>query len=200
MLIVPELKTIVILPPRTASQSIIQAVKGKYRKAVLLYRHMEADGVPFGYDRWEKIGVVRNPVDRLWSVYQYCKKINKSQDPGQSKARAQSVSVSFEQWLLTNEVPFCEPFSIGRTTPYFPEYAIRHRLPENRKSQYVYLRPDLGTKVIPFGRLAELERLLDLRLPRLNALNIKPEIQINNAVQAHLDRFFKWDNEVVCAE
>ncbi|MBL3684559.1 hypothetical protein F2981_16960 [Sinorhizobium meliloti] len=43
----------------------------KYPRSTLIYRHMEADGVPAGYDRWRKVGVVRHPVERLWSLYKF---------------------------------------------------------------------------------------------------------------------------------
>jgi len=73
MLLIPEIETVVILVPRAGSTSIKRAVLAKYPEAMMIYRHMEADGVPFGYDRWRKIGVVHNPIDRLCSLYKYLK-------------------------------------------------------------------------------------------------------------------------------
>jgi hypothetical protein len=29
---------------------------------------MEADGIALGYDRWRRVGAVRNPLDRTWSA------------------------------------------------------------------------------------------------------------------------------------
>ena len=73
MILIPEIETIVILVPRTGSGSLKRAILKTYSKAHVLYRHMEADGVPHGYDRWRRVGVARNPLDRLWSLYKFCK-------------------------------------------------------------------------------------------------------------------------------
>lgn len=71
MILIPNLKVVLILVPRTGSGSLKRAVLNQYPDALLLYRHMEADGVPQGYDRWQKVGVLRNPQDRLWSLYKF---------------------------------------------------------------------------------------------------------------------------------
>ena len=61
MLLIPEIETVVVLVPRTGSGTLRRAIVQAYPKAMLIYRHMEADGVPAGYDRWSKVGVVRDP-------------------------------------------------------------------------------------------------------------------------------------------
>jgi hypothetical protein len=63
-----------ILTPRTGTRALKRAIAERYPQSFMLYRHMEADGVPQGYDRWPKIGVVREPVARLWSLYKYLKR------------------------------------------------------------------------------------------------------------------------------
>jgi hypothetical protein len=45
VILIPEIETIVLLVPRTGSGSLRKAIAAKYPKSVLLYRHMEADGV-----------------------------------------------------------------------------------------------------------------------------------------------------------
>ena len=71
MILIPEIETVVILVPRTGTTSLIKAIKERYPEAIRLYRHMEADGIPAGYDAWDKVGVARDPVERLWSLYKY---------------------------------------------------------------------------------------------------------------------------------
>lgn len=51
MILIPEIQTVVILVPRTGSGSLRRAVAAKYPQSILLYRHMEADGVPAGHDK-----------------------------------------------------------------------------------------------------------------------------------------------------
>ena len=73
----------------------------------MLYRHMEADGVPHGYDRWRKVGVVRNPVDRLWSLYKYLQRFGldwcAEHDETYTARMRASVEQPFEQWLIGND-------------------------------------------------------------------------------------------------
>ena len=75
MIIIPEKELVLITPPRTGSTSLSDQIAQKYPMSFRPYRHMEADGVPFGYDRWRRVGVFREPVARLWSVYHYCKSV-----------------------------------------------------------------------------------------------------------------------------
>jgi hypothetical protein len=114
MLLIPELKTVVILTPRTGSRALKNAVLATYPDAMLLYRHMEADGVPQGYDRWRKVGIVRNPVQRLWSLYKYLQHIGLDwcleHDAAYTADLRASVAVPFEEWLVRNEVPFTTPY------------------------------------------------------------------------------------------
>ena len=65
MILIPEKQVVLILVPRTGSGTLKRAVKARYPKSILLYRHMEADGGPAGYDRWQKIGIVRQTVESV---------------------------------------------------------------------------------------------------------------------------------------
>lgn len=180
MLIIPELKKVVIFTPRTGSGSLRRALQAKFPASMLLYRHMEAAGVPVGYDRWEKIGFIRDPLARLFSLYEFMKRYSgphdKKPDQGALYVRYLRDSVaekSFEEWLLTNEHVFTSPFDGGQDTGpnsiYYPHYNVLSPLPENRKSQFVYLRPDLGTRIVPFEQLHHFAAELGLELGRENA-------------------------------
>lgn len=189
MLIIPQLKTVVILTPRTGSATLIQLVRKKYPSTIMLYRHMEADGVPMGYDVWSKIGVVREPVARLFSAYKSCRSL----DP-----RLKPSATSFEQWLLNNEIrsPSCHDNS---SSAFYPSFTVRHYLPENRKSQWWYLRPDLGTKIYRFHRMAEIYARLELELPTVDQyLGVTPREtmpDLSAAVKHHIEQHFSWDLE-----
>ncbi len=193
MIIIPEIETIVILPPKTASTSVIKAIKKRYDNSFQLYRHMEADGIPFGYDRWKKVGIVRNPIERLWSLYWYCKSVERfGFEEYQEKIR-KSVDRSFEDWILNNEIIFTDPNSSRDPLEYFPKYAILHAIPENRKSQYIYLRPDLGTKIFLYNEIEKFEEELDIRLSKLNITSKENIPTISMEVQNFINRYHKWD-------
>ena len=194
MIIVPELKTVVILVPRTGSGSLRRALLARYPGAMQIYRHMEADGIPIGYDRWSKVGVIRDPVDRLWSLYKFLAHFAGDHDPAYIAAMRGSVDMPFSDWLVRNETVFTSPYDRAGHGRYWPEYTVRHPLPENKKSQYLTLRPDLGTTIVPYSDLATFAQRLDVTLTHHNATgaDLGPPPLTEQAVN-HLARFFEWD-------
>lgn len=202
MILVPEIQAIVLLVPKAASGSIYRAVKARYPKAIHLYRHMEADGVPAGYDRWQKVGVVREPVARLWSLYKFLKDFRNSyaDTPGgiYEKTMRASVEMPFSEWILENRIPFTTPYSSEGSERFHPFFTVRHAVPENRKSQFVYLRPDLGTKVYRHDELADLESRLDIRLGMANVGPAVGRPALTAEAIDHVRRFFAWDIEASC--
>lgn len=202
MILVPEIQTVVILTPRTGTRSLKNALLARYPQAFLLYRHMEADGVPHGYDRWRRVGVVREPVARLWSLYKYLKRFGldwcqEHDETYTAKMRA-SVEQPFEDWLIGNELVFTSPYDSAGLGRFFPAYACRHPLPENRKSQFMYLRPDLGTEVWPYDQSAELHAALGVGdvIGRQNGTSEEPAPQLSEAGEAYVDRWFAWDRSI----
>lgn len=181
MIIIPELETVVITPPRTASTSLFDAVHKTYSNSFSPYRHMEANGIPTGYDMWRKIGVVREPLDRLWSLYKYTFK---------SKHKPE-----FNKWILNENVPLVTGFDCRYKAfdVFEPYYTCLVSLPETMKSQFYYLRPDLGTKIIRFDRLGELEEELDLIMINKNETEKIKMPEITEEVERHMKTFFSWD-------
>lgn len=196
MILIPEIETVVILVPRTGSGSLRRAVQGRWPKSILIYRHMEADGVPQGYDRWHKVGVVREPVERLWSLYKFLLRFDGNHDPDYINAMRQSVAMPFDEWIVCNQVPFTSPYDSANRGRYWPQFTVRHPLPENRKSQFVYLRPDLGTEVHRFNHLRDLERRLDVRLNDVDPQNVTDASappELSETTQRYVETAFAWD-------
>jgi hypothetical protein len=204
MILIPELRTIVILTPRTGTRALKRAIAHRYPQAMMIYRHMEADGVPHGYDRWSKVGVVRDPVDRLWSLYKYLKRFGldfcEEHDRAYTAKMRQSVEAPFDQWLLNNETVFTSPYDSAGLGRFFPAYTVLHPLPENRKSQFVYLRPDLGTEVVPYSDIARLHTALDVTPPRLNGTAEEPVPPLSGEAEAYVRCWFRWDLEAAETE
>ena len=193
MIIIPELNTVLILPPKTGTTAIKEAVLKKYQHSFLIYRHMEADGIPTGYDTFIKIGVVRNPLDRLWSLYCYLKTFGGDYDQGYINQMRESVTnISFSDWVLKNEIIFTNAYE---SEGFNPKYMVKHRLPENRKSQYVYLRPDLGTIIYKYSRLESLAKVLDVKLSVRNVSMKIPWEPVSAEALKYITRHFAWDYE-----
>lgn len=197
MLLIPEIETVVILVPRCASTSIIKAITAEYPQTIRLYRHMEADGVPFGYDHWRRVGMVREPVARLWSVYKFMRDYppGKHGDYVNIVRGAVQARTGFNDWLLHNQTPMTQPRG---PDGYHPHHAVKHLLPENFKSQFAYLRPDLGVKVFHFDRqLAFLHEMgLRRRLTVSNSSADESVPELSREAQDHVEKHFAWDINV----
>lgn len=199
MILIPEIEAVLILTPRAASSSLRHAIAAAYPASTMIYRHMEADGVPAGYDRWRRVGLVRHPVDRLWSLYKFLKDLGGPHDPAYIASMRRSVERPFDDWILNNEVVFTSPYDSAGLGRFFPAYTVRHPLPENRKSQFVYLRPDLGTEVLAYGDRDDLRRALGVVLPdeRRNATGAPNWPSLSAEAEDHVRRFFHWDLNAV---
>jgi hypothetical protein len=206
MILIPRLKTVVILVPRTGSGSLYRAVLDKYPDAMMLYRHMEADGVPRGYDRWRKVGVVRDPLERLWSLYKYLRRIVENPetlpyDPqGDILDGWRRSLVPFNEYIRFNESTFpLQHRSVGDQPGTFdPRYACNCSIPENRKSQFVYLRPDLGTQVFRYEtELDDLQELLGIKMGLTNKSDDDPMPSLSAETIERVQRVFEWEYETL---
>lgn len=197
MILIPDIETVVILVPRTGTRALKRGIAQRWPNAIHLYRHMEADGVPQGYDRWRKVGVVRHPIDRLWSLYKYLQRFGidhcQEHEEAYTSAMRASVERPFDDWLMHNERVFTSPYDSAGLGRFYPFYCCRHPLPENRKSQWVYLRPDLGTEIFTHDNIGDLHELLDVETPLINGTAPSPTPELTADVSDYVRRWFNWD-------
>jgi hypothetical protein len=194
MILIPEIETVVILVPRTGSGSLRRAISERYPRSMLLYRHMEADGVPQGYDRWKKVGIVRDPLDRLWSLYNYLRNFTGDYEPHYAQAMRESVQMRFSDWVRFNTTVFTCPYDFSGQGRFFANYTVRHPVPENLKSQFVYLRPDLGTEIYRYDEAHLLHERLGVK-PGADKNRTRDGTRpfVTAAAQEHIEKHFAWD-------
>lgn len=196
MIIIPELETVVILVPRTGTGTLRRAVADAYPKSFMIYRHMEADGVPMGYDRWQRLGVVRRPVDRLWSLYKFLRNFGGDHDPAYIAKLRRSVDRPFSDWIVNNDIPFSTPYDSTGQGRYWPQFTCRHPIPENRKSQAIYLRPDIGTVVFQYDQVERLYGWLGIpcegRERRHETERSEPP-ELTPDARRYVQEWFAWD-------
>ncbi len=198
MLLIPELETVLILVPRTGSGSLCKAVAKRYPQSKLLYRHMEACGVPRGYDRWQKVGICRNPMDRLWSLYKFMRAYdNDTYDPAYRRSLNDSTKLPFAKWVVENQTVFTIPYDRSGRGQYHAQFTTNYPIPENQKSQFLYLRPDLGTTIFQFDNLAYVAKWLDIDLGHENKTCQPPMPLITQEAMDYIRRVFAWDLEQV---
>lgn len=196
MIIIPELELVLITAPRTASGSLRRAIQARYENTIILYHHMEADGVPTGYDRWRRVGFLRNPTERLWSLYKFCRETTAAKHAPYLAALRASVDLPFNDWIVSNQLAFTNPYDSEGTLKFWPMYTVKHSIPENRKSQFVYLRPDLGTEIVFFNHLAPFAASIDVDLPQHNRTDSNTRMpDLTPEAEAHIAKFFAWDTE-----
>lgn len=207
MILVPELQKVFILVPRTGSGSLYREILRVYPKSMLLYRHMEADGCPRGYDHWERIGFVRHPLARLWSLYRFMQDFGGgacvqggAASSDAERIRAQ-VTRTFEDWVLNNESPFTTPYSLNGDGAYWPVLSRINPVPETKISQRAYLRPDLGTTVFKFENLQKHMAGWGLNPSTIkNAAGVRVRPAMSQALADHFAKFCEWDLAQTCKE
>lgn len=205
MIIVPELETVFVLVPRTGSGTLYRELMRVYPRSFLLYRHMEADGVPQGYDRWKRVGFVRHPITRLYSLYKFMQDFGGgaqvqggAASAGALRVRSQVTGKSFVEWLEQNNDPWTVPYDASGHGEWWPVLSRRDPAPENRRSQFSYLRPDLGTTIYKFETLPE--RMRGWGLDPACHKNRTPAVEGDfcRRVRQHVATYCQWDIEQKC--
>lgn len=205
MIIVPEIQKVLITPPRTGSTGICQAIIAKYPNAMWLYRHMEADGVPHGYDRWERHCIVRHPIYRLWSMYKYLIHGTHGTETWRGTVQKDARSHDdFYHWMIHGTLPFIHPYWYNPSMKVDPRYMVLHHLPEQRKSQWIYARPDLGTIVHDFKTIDNVYRIFGMEPgTRVNAshpMGLRAIVSLSepqrSEVIEHMQAWFEWELEI----
>jgi hypothetical protein len=209
MLFIPQKKTIVILVPRTGSGSLWRAAKLRYSDAKLAGRHLEADAAVPEFANWRIVGLIRHPVHRLYSLWQFLGDLPAEARrlyPEWAAQQMESVrGLRFAEWIVANETVFANGVvTTGNVERHFPAFRVNYPMPETKKSQLIYLQPEIaGTEILAY----ETDYLafatdLDLEPQRFN-MTAKPasiaapllrELPIR--ARAHVQHYFAGDIEV----
>lgn len=162
MIIVPELKSVLITPPRTASSSLRKYLPEKFPKAITLSYHGEYNMIPTCFSDYQVVGVVRDPLERLNSLYNFIR----NADPKRfvegyfGDVHKECMQMTFVQWLVYNKRAFTQP-RIGDT--FYAKYNVHNVIPEIHKTYDMYFGPN--AKYVMFDKISE---KLDLNLPVTN--------------------------------
>jgi hypothetical protein len=137
MIAVPELRTVFITPPRTASSSMREHLAEHCPESVVISYHGEADAIPKCFADYTVIGIVRDPIERLSSLYNF---INNA-DPKRfiegyiEPLKQQAGNMCFTDWLLYANSVFTRPL-VGNK--YYPRYNVSNIIPEQDKTFKMY--------------------------------------------------------------
>jgi hypothetical protein len=194
MIIIPETQTIVLQPPRTGTTSLRDALLKEYPQAFLIYRHMEADGIPFGYNHFRKVCQVRHPFERLKSMYFYMRNPNiKPRTCAKWVARVKAASnKSFEEWLHD---PTCFVSSGIPGLDLRPRDCQKWIGPSQKKSQILWAKG--ADQLLRNEHLNEdAFLLLGVDVGHVNAAKDKKAVECTSHVMRFLHEFHSWDMEI----
>lgn len=195
MLIIPELKTVVLQPPRTGSTSLRDVILQTYPRAISLYRHMERTGIPPGYEIWRTCCLIRDPFERLVSIYNYMSAFaatSKVATREWVERMSGDTDRPFPQWLEESREVFTDPLDVDGT--FNPYYNVCDPTPIARKSQARWARPDLGpVSLLPIDDADRLQEVLGVAAPVMNQATRPGRPERCARVEAHIQRHFAWD-------
>jgi len=177
MLVIPELKKVVIMPPRSGSTALKRTVLDTYKEAFSPWRHgeymmyhvynyMMDNGKHKDYT---PVYMLRHPVDRLVSLWRYMQDVSPERNPRAPMSWINRVrkdaSRPFSDWLFSSS----EYFNESSATPGdgSPEsyYCTYYQLPAVMKSADIFLRGAPATEIVPFGNRARYNSVLGIDIP-----------------------------------
>lgn len=152
MIAVPELKTIFITPPRTASSSLREELPKSFPKTSIISCHGEFNLIPSCFSDYKVVGVVRDPIERLNSLYNFIKNVDENRFlAGHIGAlKEEQASLTFVEWLFYSKVPFTLPLLDDQ---FNPRYNVHNILPESQKTYEMYFGKN--SEYIMFDSLTE---------------------------------------------
>ena len=147
MLIIPELKSVVIMPPRSGSTALRAALKAQYEQATAPFRHGEVAMlryIPQVTDEWSVVYMLRDPMSRMQSLWRYMHEVNEVRNARAPKEWIDRVRKDadrpFQDWLLNST----ELFNESKAKPFdgTPEaaYCTYWQVPAARKDATWFLR------------------------------------------------------------
>lgn len=211
MIIIPEIETVVIQPPRTGTTALRKVLMETYPDAINLYRHMERDGIPEPYQHWKCVVQWRRPLDRLMSLYRYMRQPTSTSGnihPQWLKDVRADTDQHFRDWIKKGKHPFTKRGQVG-DEDFNPFYAVHYPdVPINRKGIQFWAQPKMGPYVLLPLELKEpflLRNLLGLEpdalLPKLNASDPRDlDLAMGyggdmHEIYDHLKKHHAWDLE-----
>lgn len=177
MLIIPELKKVVIMPPRSGSTALKKQLLSTYPQAISLYRHgedMMRQYAPWDVSSYTTTYILRNPVDRLVSLWRYMQDCSVERNPRAPLSWINRVNADasrpFSHWLHTST----ELFNESTAHPMYksPEsyYCTHFQVPAARKSAREFLYGAENIEIVRFGVRDDYWYLLGIEFPeRANA-------------------------------
>lgn len=214
MLVIPDLKKVVIMPPRTGSTALKKLVMEVYPATVCPHRHGEVlmfnEGGrhvrQFGHRPYEYsfVYMLRDPVERMKSLWRYMQNVNPQRNPAAPewwiRQQNQDADKPFSDWVMQSTSLFSAPYDANDDY-----YCCAIQVPAVHKSAAQYLR-GLGNRKLEVIRAYNEDDMIDvLQIGGMSNINnstpsiwddtVTPEalasIKMHHAVDYALMEFFR---------
>ena len=198
MIIIPELEQVVIQPPRTGSTSLKTVLLDAFPLATNPHRHMERVGIPDEFKNYEIVGIVRHPYERLYSLWKYMRYLKLDVAHSENHQRwadriRKDADRPFEEWLLNSDDPFADMGGPGMTCDS-EYYRTANPYSAAKKSQFDYLRPDLGPVTVLKLEEGLIGDFFGVTLPTLNRSRVMHHARpTSDTIYHFLRQHHSWD-------
>lgn len=181
MLIVPELKKVVITPPRSGSTALRALIREKYEHATSPFRHGEVamlghcelfEQVSDG--EWSIVYILRDPLQRMISLWRYMHDVSYTRNARASKEWVDRINKDadrpFNDWLWNSTELFNESNAKPGDWSVGSQYCTFFNVPATRKSAAQFLRyaPDRSVEIVNFLDSKAYKRVLGVNPQRLD--------------------------------
>jgi hypothetical protein len=190
MLVIPELKKVVIMPPRSGSTALKAAVLDKYPLATCPHRHGEAvmfsrrmaqSHLELTAQEYSFVYCLRDPVERLKSLWRYMQNVSRTRNPTAPawwiRVQNRDADRPFSDWVMHSTSAFSSPDNEQDTY-----HAVAFQMPAAHKSATQYLK-GIGNRPLQVLRCYNETDLT-------NILHIETVPHINQSTPS------KWDDSV----
>jgi hypothetical protein len=186
MLVIPELHKVVIMPPRSGSTALKAAVLSKYKEAFCPHRHGEVVMFnryhqPSWEYEWTFVYCLRDPVERLKSLWRYMQNVNPQRNPAAPswwiRQQNRDADRPFSDWVMQSTSTFSAPDNDQDVY-----HAVAFQMPAVHKSATQYLQ-GIGNRPLQVLRC-------------YNETDLTNILQIGTVPHINQSTPSKWDDSV----
>lgn len=209
MLIIPELKKVVITPPRSGSTALRALIRDKYEHATSPFRHGEvamlghcklveqvADG------EWSIVYILRDPFQRMISLWRYMHDVSYTRNARAPKEWVDRINKDadreFNDWLWNSTELFNESNAKPGDGSVESQYCTFFNVPATRKSAGEFLRyaPNRSVELVRFLNNEDYKRVLGIDMNGINLGDARNEsTKLHANVTGCGDFIMKWHKQ-----
>jgi hypothetical protein len=132
---------------------------------------MEMIGGPSGIkEAYHQVVMVRHPIDRLYSMYQYMRTYESNNNPEWIKSVREDSDRSFSDWLLSSTHLFVTN-DIGRPNARYEQVKSTPAVQKSAVSGYGDPGYGFTRTYLKLENISDIEESFDIKLPHFNVTN-----------------------------